>query len=256
MPRKARKISKTKVYHIILRGNDRQDIFYDEQDYRKFMNQIVKTKEKYIYELYAYCLMTNHVHLIIYDKNNNISKVMQSLILAYSIYFGKKYEKVGHLVQARFFSKNVESKEYLMQLCRYIHQNPVKAQITKANQYKWSSYNEYISKSRIVDTKMILTIFGKTKQEAIKKFIEFHNVEDEKINDYVEFEIVNKLTDIELKERIEKLLKMDNVREIKEYNVQLRNEKIKKLKKIEGTSKSQIARVLGINRKVIERAMM
>lgn len=255
MPRGSRAKSSTKVYHIIIRGNDKQDIFLDEQDNRKFIKEIIHTKEKYKYELYAYCLMTNHVHLIIYDKNENISKAIQSLIVSYSIYFGKKYEKVGHLVQGRFFSKNVETREYLIQLCRYIHQNPVKAKIAKVEQYKWSSYHEYLNKPKMVETKKILTILGRTKEEAIKKLIEIHQLEEEKINDYVEFEMINKLTDIEVKEKIEEVLALKSVREIKDYSIKLRNEKIKKLKEIKGTSKSQIARVLGINRKIIERAM-
>ena len=123
------------------------------------------------------------------------------------------------------------------------------------NEYRWSSYNEYINNSNLVETRMILNILGKTKQEAIKNFIAIHQTEEEQINDYVEFEIISKLTDIEVKERIEKVLELNNIREIKNYNVQIRNAKIRKLKEIKGTSKSQIARVLGISRKIIERAM-
>lgn len=99
MPRTSRKISKTKVYHVIFRGNDKQDIFFDNQDYRKFIKEIRKTKEKYQNEILAYCLMSNHVHLIVFDKNDNLSKSMQSLAVAYSSYFSKKYNKVGHLFQ-------------------------------------------------------------------------------------------------------------------------------------------------------------
>lgn len=257
MPRMARKISKSKVYHIIFRGNDKQDIFLDKQDYLKMMKEIINTKEKYKYKIFAYCLMTNHVHLIIYDKNENISRAMQSLIVSYSNYFGKKYDKTGHLVQGRFFSKNVETKEYLIKLCRYIHQNPMKAKISSTNQYKWSSYKEYVGNSNIVDNKMILSLLGKTKQEAIKNFIIIHQNEKEGINDYIEFEILSKLTDLELKQRIEKILNINNVdiRKIKKYNAQERNKVLKELKIIRGTSKTQIARVLGINRKIIERAM-
>ena len=123
------------------------------------------------------------------------------------------------------------------------------------NEYRWSSYNEYINNSNLVETRMILNILGKTKQEAIKNFVAIHQREEEQINDYVEFEIISKLTDIEVKERIEKVLELNNIREIKNYNVQIRNAKIRKLKEIKGTSKSQIARVLGISRKIIERAM-
>ena len=111
MPRMPRKVSCTKVYHVILRGNDKQDIFLDEQDYKKFIKEILNTKEKYEYELYAYCLMTNHVHLIIYDKNDKLSKIIQSLAITYSPYFSKKYEKTGHLFQNRFLSKEVETRE-------------------------------------------------------------------------------------------------------------------------------------------------
>lgn len=76
MPRMARELSKTKVYHIIFRGNDKQDIFYDTQDYKKYLKEMKNTKEKYQYEILAYCLMSNHVHLIVFDKNDNLSKSM------------------------------------------------------------------------------------------------------------------------------------------------------------------------------------
>ena len=161
MPRMARKESSTKVYHVILRGNDKQDIFFDEQDYKKFIEELKNTKEKYECELYAYCLMTNHVHLVIYDKNNMLSKFMQSLEVTYSAYFSKKYGKTGHLFQNRFLSKVVETREYLMQVCRYVHQNPVKAKISTVDKYKWSSFKEYLYEEKIVSTKMLLSLFRK-----------------------------------------------------------------------------------------------
>ena len=255
MPRKARKISSTKVYHIILRGNDRQDIFLDEKDYQKFIKEIINTKEKYQYDLLAYCLMSNHVHLILFDKNNNFSKAIQSLAISYASYFSKKYDKVGHLFQNRFLSKNVETKEYLVQLCRYIHQNPVKAKISKIEEYRWSSYQEYVKYYKIVETRKIMSIFGTTEQEAIENFIKFHKSEEDNVNDYMEYEMVDRITDEQLRKRIEKILEIDNVMEIKKYNTKIRNEKIGKLKEIKGASISQISRVININRKIIERAM-
>ena len=203
MPRMARKLSCTKVYHVILRGNNKQDIFFDNQDYKKFTKEIVNTKEKYKYELYAYCLMTNHVHLVIYDKNDMLSKIIQSLAVTYSAYFSRKYEKTGHLFQNRFLSKEVETSKYLMQVCRYIHRNPEKAKISSIDNYKWSSYKEYITKENIVDVKMLLLLFGESKEEAIKNFVGYHNVKSENINEYVEFEFVKKLTDEQSKEKIE-----------------------------------------------------
>ncbi len=257
MPRKARETSNTKVYHIIWRGNDKQDIFLDNQDYKKFIKELTHTKEKYHYQLYAYCLMTNHIHLILFDKENNFSKAMQSLAVSYSSYFRKKYDKVGHLFQNRFLSKCIQTREYLIQLCRYIHQNPVKAKIAKVDEYRWSSYQEFIHKNKLVNTEIIMSMFGEAKQDAVKNFVEFHNIEkeDDGDYDYIEYEMVNKVTDEQLKKLIEKVLKIDNVIEIKRYNITTRNEKLRQLKQIKGTSKAQIARVIGINRKIVERAM-
>lgn len=255
MPRMARKMSSTKVYHAILRGNGKQDIFFDEQDYKKFIKEIVGTKEKYKYELYAYCLMTNHVHLIIYDKNDKLSKIMQSLAVAYSAYFSKKYEKVGHLFQNRFLSKEVETSKYLMQVCRYIHQNPEKAKISKVDNYKWSSYKEYITQSNIVDTKMVLSLFGENRKDAMKNFIAYNIGKVENISDYLEFEAIKKLTDEQARKEIEKILGLKNLEKIKEFNTKIRNEYIRKLKGIKGVSKLQISRILDLNRKIIERAL-
>lgn len=255
MPRVARKVSITKVYHIILRGNDRQDIFFEEQDYRKFLKIISITKEKYQYELYTYCLMTNHVHLVIYDKNNQLSKIMQSIEISYSSYFAKKYSKNGHLFQNRFLSKNVESQEYLYRLCRYIHQNPLKAGISSIEDYKWSSYKEFINGEKIISSELILSMFGQTKPEATENFILFHKYKSDEINEEIEYEGISKLTDEQVKEKIQELLELREISDIYMYDRETRNKKICLLKEIQGTSKIQLARVLGMNKKMLERIM-
>ena len=255
MPRVARKISMTKVYHIILRGNDRQDIFFEDQDYKKFLRLIIITKEKYQYEIYAYCLMTNHVHLIIYDKNSQISRIMQSIEISYSNYFAKKYDRNGHLFQNRFISKNVETENYLRRLCRYIHQNPLKAKISITEDYKWSSYNEFIYQSKIISSQLILSMFGQTKKEAVKNFIQFHNDVINEMNEEIEYEGIAKLTDEQLEEKIKRILQLKQIQEIYMLDRNTRNEKICLLKNIQGTSKVQLARVLGMNRKMLERIM-
>lgn len=254
MPRASRRKSETNVYHVILRGNNKQEIFLDEKDYKKFLKEIKNTKEKYGYELYAYCLMTNHVHLVIYDRKENLSKIMQSLEVTYSAYFSKKYEKVGHLFQNRFLSKPVETSEYLMQVCRYVHQNPVKAGISRVDNYKWSSYKEYINdEEEMVSKKMLLSLFANSEKEAIENFKGFHNDNKENINDEYEFEIIIKFTDEEAKIKIMEVLKLENLEEINDFSVKLRNEKIRKLEDIKGISKAQVARVLGTCNRTIER---
>lgn len=257
MPRTARKKSSTKVYHVILRGNAKQDIFLEKQDYNKFMKEIYNTKEKYQYELYAYCFMTNHVHLIIYDKNDKLSKILQSLTVSYSAYWNKKYERVGHLFQDRFLSKNVENEGYLKTVCRYIHQNPYKGGIAEMEEYPWSSYQEYLKESKIIEINQLLRLFGENKAEAMHNFVEFHklNKKQDDMAEFMEYEMVERLNDEQARRYIEEVLELENIQEIMQYNIQKRNEYLKKLKNIKGISKAQIARLIGTSEKIVERVV-
>lgn len=257
MPRMARVKSSTKVYHVILRGNAKQDIFLNQQDYEKFIKEIGKTKEKYQYELYAYCLMTNHVHMILFDKNDNLSKTLQSLAVSYSSYWNKKYERVGHLFQNRFLSKNVETGEYLKNLCRYIHQNPHKSGIAKIEEYQWSSYQEYVKESKIINKKQVLMLFNNCEKNAVKDFIEFHkvNIRQENMNDFMEYEMIEKLDDERAKQYLMEILKLEDMHELSTYSIAKRKEYLKKLIGIRGISNRQIARITGLSKRMIEIAM-
>lgn len=128
MPRLPRSENKneTKVYHIIIRGVNKQDIFIDNQDKSKFLQELKLSKQEYNYSIYAYVLMTNHVHLVIFDKNDSLSAIMHKLCTKYAMYFNKKYNRVGHVFQNRFKSIGVDTEEYLKHLVRYIHNNPQK----------------------------------------------------------------------------------------------------------------------------------
>lgn len=254
MPRIMRQISSTKVYHLILRGIDKQDIFLSEKDYNKFLEILKETKKQYEYDIYSYCLMNNHVHMIIYDKYDELPKIMQSIAIRYSIYFNKKYNRVGHLFQNRYLSKEIEDREYLKTACRYIHQNPQKAEIEKTENYKWSSYQEYIGKKSIINTNMLLLLFNKNEDEAKKEFIKFHSMQSNtEISDLIEYEMKEKMTDEEVIKYIYEIVKIDNVHEILEFSVGKRNQIISKIKENKKITSAQISRVLGLNRKIIER---
>ena len=254
MPRIRRKISSTKVYHVILRGIDKQDIFFCDKDYYKFLEILKETKEKYKYDIYSYCLMNNHVHLIIYDKEEQLSKIMQSIEISYSFYFNKKYDRVGHLFQNRYLSKNIEDREYLITACRYIHQNPQKAGIEKTEKYKWSSYKEYTEKVKIINPKMLLLVLSEKEKEAKEEFIKFHNIQSSnEILDLIEYEMKEKITDEELIRYICELVKIDDVYKILDFNKEKRNKIISKIKENPKITSAQISRVTGINRKIIER---
>lgn len=248
MPRSNRKKSLSNVYHVINRGINKQDIFLDKQDFLKFIKEVKNTKAKYDYEIYAYAFMNDHVHFIIYDKNENMSIAMQSLNVRYSIYFNKKYDRIGHLFKNRFKSKVVENKEYLKILVRYIHKNPENAGIEP---YKWTSYNEYLNRASIICKDRVLEAFGNKHNEAIENFIKFH-YDYKKFQDiYNGFEMINKITDEELIGIIKNALKEENPLNIMKYDKIKKDQMISKILKIEGVSKGQIERVTGITRRTI-----
>lgn len=252
MPRTNRIYSKTNVYHIIVRGNNKQRIFLNTRDFENFIKILKKYKEKYNYSIYCYILMINHVHMIIDAKNEDISTIMHSINQAYSSFFNKKYKKCGHVFQDRFKSKAVENSNYLLNLQRYIHLNCVKAGIAKINEYRWSSYNEFINKNKICDTTIILKLFGNDKKEAIKNFIIFNNkgnFEHDEQN-VSEFEIKVKLTDEEVIDIIENIFKIKR-EEIKKYNKN--KELLCKCIKIKGANKTQIARIFGIDKRKLDK---
>ncbi len=257
MPRIAREKSSTKVYHIILRGNAKQDIFLEKQDYHKFIKEICETKEKYQYELYAYCLMTNYVHFILYDKKENLSRALQSLTVSYASYWNKKYDRVGHLFQDRFLSKKIETKSYLTNLCRYIHRNPEIAEIARMEEYPWSSYQEYVNDNPIVNKRQILKLFGNQKQEAMKQFIEFHkmNTFQNEMQNFVEYEMISKLKDEQARKYIEEILEIQDIQEIVKFKIAERNRNLRKLRNISGISNVQIARITGLSKRMVEIAM-
>ena len=132
-------------YHITSRGDDRKPIFKSERDYQKFLEYIAIAKDKFKFFVYAYCLMTNHYHLFIETTQANLSRIMQYLNTAYTIYYNIKRKRSGHLFQGRYKSILVEQDVYFTELTRYIHLNPVRAKIVDdLKRYRWSSYNAYL----------------------------------------------------------------------------------------------------------------
>jgi len=120
MPRSARVLSETGVYHVMLRGNERKDIFIDDEDKVRFLDMLYAKRERESYYLYSYCLMDNHVHLVLKEANDSISRIMRRITTSYAGYFNRKYKRSGHLFQDRYKSENVESDSYLLTVIRYI----------------------------------------------------------------------------------------------------------------------------------------
>ncbi|MBR1454441.1 MAG: transposase [Lachnospiraceae bacterium] len=144
MPRKARVESKTKIYHVMSRALNKQILFDDEKDYLKFLHIVKSTKSEIDFDLYGYCIMSNHYHLLIKDKSNKLSAIMNKINSRYANYYNLKNARTGYVFNDRYHSENVENVKYFLTCLRYIHQNPIKAGIcNKTYEYKFSSIHAY-----------------------------------------------------------------------------------------------------------------
>jgi putative transposase len=132
------------IYHVLSRGNERRDIFYDEQDRDIFLDLLGEIVRRFEIEIFAYVLMGNHYHFLLGIHQPNLSKAMQWLGVTYTRRFNLKHYRSGHLFQGRFKSMLIENDVYLMQLSCYIHRNPLRAGlVNRLADYSWSSYPAY-----------------------------------------------------------------------------------------------------------------
>lgn len=148
------------IYHVTARGDNREPIFLDDEDYRKYLALIARSKKHLQFKLHAYALMPNHIHLIVEPSESaTISRIMQGITIAYTKWFNKRHTRVGHVFQGRFHSRLIEQDAYLLVASRYVHRNPVRAKLVQhPAEYPWSSYRAYMGKTdneELVDTKLV-----------------------------------------------------------------------------------------------------
>ena len=177
MARKPRIEFEGALYHVITRGNQRQQIFEDPEDYKKYLNILEDYKARYDFFLYAYVLMRNHVHLLIETKAVSLSKILQGINQRYTMYFNRRYATVGHLFQGRYKAMLCDKDSYLFSLIKYIHMNPVRVARAKSPEaYPWSSHRSYIGQTRergIVDSELVFRIFSEDRGKAMRAYREY-----------------------------------------------------------------------------------
>lgn len=245
MPRTARKKSSTGIYHIMLRGINRQQIFEDEEDREHFLETLESYKDQCGYTIYAYCLMGNHIHILIKEGKEDLAVVFKRIAGSYVYWYNWKYHRCGHLFQDRFKSEPVEEDSYFLTVLRYIHQNPVKAKLCKqAEDYTYSSMHEYLTFAFLVDTGFVFSMIPK------EQFIDYHREEND--DQCLEIEDRYRFTDDEAKALIKKIARCQNVAEFQSLDKEVRNACIHKLRK-KGLSIRQISRLTGISKKIVER---
>jgi len=178
MPRKARNKGEFSLYHIVQRGNERKSIFGTEENKSRFLDTLFKMKGKYNFLLHGYCIMDNHVHLLINDNGNDISTLLKSINVSYALYFNRINNRRGHLFQDRFLSKIITNDSYLLQVSKYIHNKPVKGVLFNSpKDYRWSSYNIYIGAvediKKLVEVNKVLGILSDRRSIAIRAYIKY-----------------------------------------------------------------------------------
>ncbi|MFH0913628.1 MAG: transposase [Candidatus Omnitrophota bacterium] len=146
MPRGPRILLDNVCYHIINRGNQKQNVFLEENDFAKYLQLLKHFKKKYSFKLFGYCLMPNHIHLILQPKQPQIlSRLMQAITQTYTAWFNKKYKKVGHLWQGRFKSMVIQKDDYFIECAYYVETNPVRKGLAMSPmEYLWSSYRDRV----------------------------------------------------------------------------------------------------------------
>lgn len=181
MARKPRVHYEGALYHVITRGNNKEEVFGEKNEKEEYLRIIKKYKDRYGFKLYSYCIMDNHAHLLIEVGNIHLSKIMQGIQQVYTQRYNSSKKQTGHVFEQRYKALLCDKDSYLLNLVRYIHQNPLRAYITDGVKYEWSSHVEYIDKSNrsLVDKEFVLELFSGDKRKALKIYVDF--VEEEEI---------------------------------------------------------------------------
>ena len=188
MARRPRIFAPGLLYHVIVRGNHRQKTFRTRRDYDAYLERLTRYRQKHKVRLHAYCLMPNHVHLLLECSRTPLAKFMQGLQQSYTQYFNLSHRKVGHLFQGRYKAIICERDEYLLELVRYIHLNPVRAKLVQGvEEYPYSGHHCYMAAkpTEVMDPTAVLKLFGGVR--AYRRFVQ-DGIEDGHREDYYDVE--------------------------------------------------------------------
>lgn len=260
MPRLPREASSSGIYHVMLRGVNRQDIFESDKDFLKFL--YLMQREAFPKDendrpmppnlvIYAYCLMPNHVHLLVKEQSNGISDPIKSISISYAHYFNVKYDRAGHLFQDRFRSETVNDMEYFTTLIRYIHQNPVaSALVSEVKDYQWSSWCEYDNLLRcyvpVCSTNPVLEKFS---FDVLEEMVNDPLPKTQRILD-IDRKTNGILDDDEVRDFIQLVCHIQTIADVQQMPRSRRNEVLKMVLEY-GASIRQLSRVTGVSRGVI-----
>lgn len=247
MSRLRRKTSTTDIYHVVAHGAGKQILFEDDECRRRFLEILMRYKSTFDLQVYAWCLMGNHVHLLLCADKDSLSRAMQGILLSYARFFNEKTGHAGHVFQGRFMSEPIEDEAYLLAVLCYIHRNPEEAGICDSVKYEWSSYHEYIGSALFADTERILSIVGGV--DAFKRLC----ITPAKLNCLdTGTRRRQSLRDEEASSLAKEALDMHSLMSLKALPKEERNNALEKLKPL-GISIRQAARLTGVGENIVAR---
>jgi len=253
MPRKARIVSATGIYHIILRSVNQHIIFEEDSDYQKFLFIISDCKIKYNIDIYAYCLMDNHIHLILSSPPQELPSFFRSFGAKFVLWYNKKYMRTGHLFQERFHSEAIESHNYFLNALHYVHNNPVRANICRfPSDYRYSSYNAYFGENNpLVNVSFACEIVGS--KNALQRFLSC----DDDYADILGFEDMSPaskrfISDEKAIVLLKSITHLSSLSDVSALSVKDRNAYVRTLKE-KGLTHKQVARIFDISPSTVKR---
>lgn len=235
--------SQTIYFHVISRGINKQTIFEDDKDYLRYIKYITKYVIVYNVKIISYCLMNNHVHMLLYGNSTEISNFMKCVNQCYVNSYNLRYERIGSLIQNSPKKIPVVNIRYLINVFFYVLKNPARANICQADKYAWNSYKEYFCNSEIIDNSLAKQIYGDIQN------LQYNIKIDNNINVIWKH---NPEKDAFLRELIYKKYKISNMKQIIYLNKTLRNEVILILKE-QGMSIKKICSITGLSRGIVQK---
>ena len=189
MPRKKREWYPGAIYHVMSRGNRRVSLYKEEDDYLTFLQGVKKARQMYPFRIHSMCMMTNHFHMLLETEDVELWKIMNRMLHPYAMNFNRKYHYTGHLFEDRYTACIVEDEKYMLEVSRYIHLNPVKAQMVREPiAYEYTSYGKFVAPdmegkgcsnkkvtamiNELVETDKVLGAFRHSPREQYRMFVE------------------------------------------------------------------------------------
>ncbi len=262
MPRSIRLKSSSGFYHVMLRGINRQHIFEVDSDFVKFQQLLYKkcfpedqdgSPMPECCVIYAYCLMPNHVHLLIQQKNESVSDIIKCIAISYAQHYNTKYDHSGHVFQDRFKSEPVDNINYFITLLRYIHQNPVAGGLSHTvDGYRWSSWQEYINpKSCVIAFCATQSVYERVSRDQLIALVNDPMPKMQKVLDFDNTRC-RRMSDERIREYLQYEYGIENPMTVQWLDKKKRNELIRDVCAF-GASARQLSRIIGVSSYIIRK---